>query len=162
MIAPPTEEALDAVVSACGFLAHVFLRKDAGPTAVAALDADLVADWPLARDADTARGVDLLLPNADELRALTGSQEPEGARELLGTVGAVAVTFGLDGAAWVDDDGIVTAPAETVPCVDSTGAGDAFDAGVLAAWLRGDAPRAVLTAGASLGARAVSQVGAQP
>ncbi|EHY88084.1 carbohydrate kinase family protein [Saccharomonospora azurea] len=111
---------------------------------------------------DDVRGVDLLLPNADELRALTGSQEPEGARELLGTVGAVAVTFGLDGAAWVDDDGIVTAPAETVPCVDSTGAGDAFDAGVLAAWLRGDAPRAVLTAGASLGARAVSQVGAQP
>lgn len=61
MIAPPTEEALDAVASACGFLAHVFLRKDAGPTAVAALDAELVADWPLARDADTARGVDLLL-----------------------------------------------------------------------------------------------------
>lgn len=111
---------------------------------------------------DDVRGVDLLLPNADELRALTGSQEPEAARELLDTVGAVAVTFGLDGAAWVDDDGIVTAPAETVPCVDSTGAGDAFDAGVLAAWLRGDAPRAVLTAGASLGARAVSQVGAQP
>ncbi|WP_197319219.1 carbohydrate kinase family protein [Saccharomonospora sp. NB11] len=111
---------------------------------------------------DDVRGVDLLLPNADELRALTGSQDAEAARNLLGTVGAVAVTFGLDGAAWVDGEGVVTAPAEDVPCVDSTGAGDAFDAGVLAAWLRGDAPDVILAAGASLGARAVSRVGAQP
>ncbi|MEY7972830.1 carbohydrate kinase family protein [Saccharomonospora xinjiangensis] len=111
---------------------------------------------------DDVRGVDLLLPNADELRALTGSEEPEAARSLLGTVGAVAVTFGLRGAAWVDGDGIVVAPAEDVPCVDSTGAGDAFDAGVITGWLRGGAPEAILAQGATLGARAVSKVGAQP
>ncbi|WP_298177758.1 sugar kinase [Saccharomonospora sp.] len=108
------------------------------------------------------QGVDLLLPNADELRALTGSQAPEAARRLLDSVGAVAVTFGLEGAAWVDDDGIVTAPAEPVQCVDSTGAGDAFDAGVIIAWLQGESPRAALAHGAALGARAVSRVGAQP
>lgn len=111
---------------------------------------------------DDVRGVDLLLPNADELRALTGSREAEAARELLDTVGAVAVTFGLEGAAWVDGNGIVTAPAEDVPCVDSTGAGDAFDAGVITAWLRGEAPATILAEGASLGARAINRVGAQP
>src|SRR5699024_2388945 len=105
---------------------------------------------------------DLLLPNADELRALTGSADAASARRLLDAVGAVAVTFGLDGAAWIDGSGVVTAPAEPAECVDSTGAGDAFDAGVLTAWLSGEPPRSALVRGAALGARAVSRVGAQP
>ncbi len=108
------------------------------------------------------QGVDLLLPNADELRALTGSSEPEAARQLLDTVGSVAVTFGLEGAAWIDGDGIVTAPAKSVPCVDSTGAGDAFNAGFLTAWLQGASPAVALDHGAELGAKAVSRIGAQP
>jgi sugar/nucleoside kinase (ribokinase family) len=77
-------------------------------------------------------------------------------------VGAVVVTAGLGGASWVDAAGIITAPAEPADCVDSTGAGDAFDAGVLSAWLGGKPVREVLRSGVRLGAQAVTQVGAQP
>ncbi|KAA9158212.1 carbohydrate kinase family protein [Amycolatopsis acidicola] len=108
---------------------------------------------------DDVRGADLLLPNADELRALAGSDGPEA---LLDFVGAVAVTAGMEGARWVDGDGTVSVPAEPADCVDSTGAGDAFDAGVLSARLAGQSTVDALRAGVRLGAKAVGQVGAQP
>ena len=107
-------------------------------------------------------GVDLLLPNADELAALTGSRDPGSATGLLDHVGAVAVTTGPDGASWVDRIGRWDVPAAPADCVDSTGAGDAFDAGLLAAWLRGRPPLEVLRAGVTAGSQAVSRVGAQP
>ena len=108
------------------------------------------------------RGVDVLLPNLDELAVLTGSRAPASATALLDTVGAVAVTTGLAGASWVDRDGIVSVPSAPGDCVDSTGAGDAFDAGLLSALLAGKSPEDCLLAGVRLGAMAVGQVGAQP
>ncbi|MPZ84466.1 MAG: ribokinase [Actinophytocola sp.] len=108
------------------------------------------------------RGVDLLLPNLDELEVLTGSHDPAGASELLAAFGAVAVTTGPAGASWVDRTGIASVPATPGACVDSTGAGDAFDAGVLTTWLAGKSTEDCLLAGVRLGAMAVGQVGAQP
>jgi sugar/nucleoside kinase (ribokinase family) len=107
-------------------------------------------------------GVDLLLPNSEELAALTGSRDPASAAVLLDHVGAVAVTTGPDGASWVDRVGRWDVPAVMATCVDSTGAGDAFDAGLLAAWLRGQPPLEVLRAGVTAGSKAVSHVGGQP
>jgi sugar/nucleoside kinase (ribokinase family) len=107
-------------------------------------------------------GTDLLLPNLDELEVLAGSHEPSAAAGLLDTFGAVAVTTGPTGASWVDPSGIVSVPAAPGSCVDSTGAGDAFDAGLLSAWLAGKSPEESLLAGVRLGALAVGQVGAQP
>lgn len=109
-----------------------------------------------------ARGIDLLLPNTDELAVLTGTGAPESAAALLEFAGAVAVTRGDAGAAWIDRDGVVTVPAEPVECVDSTGAGDAFDAAVIVAWLAGVPPVAVLRAGVAAGTAAVRQFGARP
>jgi sugar/nucleoside kinase (ribokinase family) len=117
---------------------------------------------PIGGFIDLVDGVDLLLPNTDELAALTGSAEPGSATGLLGKVGAIAVTRGAAGACWVDRNGVVAVPAERVECVDSTGAGDAFDAATLIAWLAGAAPEDVLRAGVSAGTKAVQQVGAQP
>lgn len=48
---------LDAAASACAFLAHLLLRPEAGGYVVGSLGPALVADWPLERDADTARGL---------------------------------------------------------------------------------------------------------
>jgi sugar/nucleoside kinase (ribokinase family) len=107
-------------------------------------------------------GVDVLLPNLDELEALTGSRDPSSATKLLDKVGAVAVTTGPDGATWVAKDGVVSVPSAPGDCVDSTGAGDAFDAGLLAALQAGHSPQDCLLAGVRLGTLAVGQVGAQP
>jgi sugar/nucleoside kinase (ribokinase family) len=107
-------------------------------------------------------GVDLLLPNLDELEVLTGSREPAAAAALLDVFGAVAVTTGPAGASWVGRSETVSVPAAPGHCVDSTGAGDAFDAGLLSARLAGKTPRESLLAGVRLGALAVGQVGAQP
>jgi sugar/nucleoside kinase (ribokinase family) len=111
---------------------------------------------------DDVRGVDLLMPNTEELVALTGSADPASAKELLGTVGAVVVTAGLDGASWVDAGGVTSVPAVEADCLDSTGAGDAFDAGVLTGWLAGESTVDVLRHGTRLGALAVGKVGPQP
>ena len=107
-------------------------------------------------------GVDLLLPNTDELAALTGSTEPASATVLLDVAGAVVVTAGPAGASWVDRDGVRTVRGPAVEVVDATGAGDAFDAGLLAAWLAGADPEAALRAGCAAGARAVSRRGGRP
>ncbi|MFJ1764378.1 carbohydrate kinase family protein [Amycolatopsis sp. NPDC088138] len=111
---------------------------------------------------DDVRGVDLLMPNTEELVALTGSADPASAKELLAAVGAVVVTAGLNGASWVDGGGVTSVPAIEADCVDSTGAGDAFDAGVLTGWLAGESTVDVLRHGTRLGALAVGKVGPQP
>ncbi|WP_290057995.1 carbohydrate kinase family protein [Amycolatopsis solani] len=111
---------------------------------------------------DDVRGVDLLMPNTEELVALTGSADPAAAKELLDAVGAVVVTAGLEGASWVDAGGVTSVPAVEAECIDSTGAGDAFDAGVLTGWLAGESTVDVLRHGTRLGALAVGKVGPQP
>ncbi|GAA4527412.1 sugar kinase [Amycolatopsis samaneae] len=151
---------------------YVLLEESSRPAGLAALAAAKRAGLTTSVDPQAAAlitgsflddisGVDLLLPNTGELVALTGSPDPESAKALLDTVGAVAVTAGREGASWVDRDGITTVPAEHADCVNSTGAGDAFDAGVLAAWLAGASTVDVLRAGTRLGARAVTQSGAR-
>jgi len=108
-------------------------------------------------------GVDLLLPNTAELAAFTGSPEPRSAGALLDVARAVVVTAGRAGASWVDGDGVCTVPAVDAPEVaDATGAGDAFDAALLAAWLAGADPEAALRAGCAAGAEAVSLRGGRP
>ncbi len=103
--------------------------------------------------ADVA-GVDLLLPSAGELAALGGPAAP--------AVRAIAVTAGPDGATWIEGATRIQVPAERVPVADSTGAGDAFDAGLLAAWLTGAAPEDALRAGVAAATRAVARLGARP
>ncbi len=105
-------------------------------------------------------GVDLLLPNADEARVLTGEADPERAALALGR--EVVVTLGRDGALWTDGSRVVRAAAQPVDVVDTTGAGDAFAAGLLAARADGAEPEEALAAGCALAARAVTQIGARP
>ncbi|MFL6144067.1 MAG: carbohydrate kinase family protein [Labedaea sp.] len=146
---------VDAGVNALGAARRAGLSTSVDPQA-----ANLIADP--AGFLDLVRGVDLLLPNTTELAALTGSGDPRSAGALLGGVRAVAVTSGAAGASWVDREGVVSVPAEATECVDSTGAGDAFDAGLLAAWLAGGSPRDALRGGVRAGALAAGRAGAWP
>ncbi|MGY1744953.1 carbohydrate kinase family protein [Blastococcus sp. SYSU D00695] len=128
----------------------------AAAAAGATTSLDPASTGPLARYgvdrwlADTA-GVTLLLPNADEARLLTGCADvADAARALAGRHPAVAVTLGADGALWCAGDLLVHRPAPPTTVLDTTGAGDAFTAGLLAAWPAGDAGRAPEAAAAAL------------
>lgn len=113
--------------------------------------------------ADTA-GVTLLLPNADEARLLSGCQDAEdAARSLAGRYPVVAVKLGPDGALWASGDVLVHRAAHPTAVVDTTGAGDAFAAGLLSAWLRvpGLDPVEALDAGLARAAAVVRQLGAR-
>jgi sugar/nucleoside kinase (ribokinase family) len=102
------------------------------------------------------RGSDLLLPNDAELAALGGVDA------VLEAVGTVVVTHGRHGASWYSGSARVSAPAPQVHETDSTGAGDAFNAGLLAAWLSGKTPLAALQAGVLAGTAAAAHLGARP
>ena len=113
---------------------------------------------------DHADGARLLLPNADEAQMLSGERDPEqAAKTLAGRFGEVVVTLGAKGALWTDGRASVRADAIRVEAaLDSTGAGDAFAAGLLAARLEGAAPAEALAAGARLAAEAVARPGGRP
>jgi ribokinase len=110
------------------------------------------------------RGADLLLANEDEAAVLAGGgPADEQARRLTAHVANAVVKRGAAGAVWAARNGPVrSVPAVPVRLVDPTGAGDAFAAGLLTAWSAGAGPEAALAAGAALGARAVTRIGARP
>jgi ribokinase len=109
-------------------------------------------------------GADVLLPNLDEARVLTGADDPEtAAHALTAHVREVVITVGRDGALWTDGTQVVRVDAPAIAEVaDTTGAGDAFAAGWLAARAAGASPHDALTAACALGTRAVSRAGARP
>jgi len=109
-------------------------------------------------------GADWIFANADEAHALTGSADLEQQLRLLGArFTHVVIKRGRLGAVLGGREGVrVALPAQAVPVVDSTGAGDAFAAGLLAAHLAGQDMAAALAAGIAAGARAVQFIGGQP
>jgi ribokinase len=148
-------------------LAALDHAREAGMT----ISVDPASAAPL-RDAGVERvlawiaGADTLLPNHDEASVLTGEDDPERAALALverARAREVVVTLGPEGALWTDGARVVREPAPAgVAVVDTTGAGDAFAAGWLAARRAGAAPPEALRAGCAAGARAVAQVGARP
>ena len=113
---------------------------------------------------DDCEGAQLLLPNASEAHALTGESAPEAAaRTLADRVGEVVVKLGPEGALWTNGEEVLRAAAEPVESViDSTGAGDAFAAGLLHARASGGSTAESLAAACKLAARAVGAPGARP
>jgi len=82
---------------------------------------------------------DWFMPNEDQLRQLTGEADlaPAMAAARAAGVAGVAVTRGADGCSLDWGDGVIDVPAIKVPVIDTTGCGDAFDAGFIAALLTG-------------------------
>jgi 2-dehydro-3-deoxygluconokinase len=81
----------------------------------------------------------IVLVGHAEATVLTGHDDPVTAAEWLAGQGAaiVAVKLGADGALGLRDGERYHGPALAVHVCDPIGAGDAFDAGFLAAWLGG-------------------------
>jgi sugar/nucleoside kinase (ribokinase family) len=108
---------------------------------------------------------DLLLANLAEARTLTSHDGPpvELAQALAEHAPHVVVKLAEQGAVWtVKYAEPVVVPAEPATVVDPTGAGDAFAAGLLDAWLSGADPVGSLRAGTRLGAAAVAVTGGRP
>ncbi|MEV6495491.1 sugar kinase, partial [Actinoplanes sp. NPDC051633] len=118
-------------------LAGVFARARS-----AGLTTSLDTNWDPTQRWDSITEIlahtDVFLPNAAELRAVTG--EPDlavAAGKLLSTGTTVVMKDGARGARAWWPEGSVSAPGRAVDVVDTTGAGDSFNAGFLAARLSG-------------------------
>ncbi|HSJ51007.1 MAG TPA: ribokinase [Actinomycetota bacterium] len=117
-------------------------------------------------DDPTLALVDLLTPNETELGVLAGRPvegEPEieaAARSLLDRgVGVVVVTLGERGALLVQPEGVSAFEARPVRAVDTTGAGDAFNAGLVAGLAAGSPLADAIALGLRAGAFCVTRLG---
>ncbi|WP_440992227.1 carbohydrate kinase family protein [Haloarchaeobius baliensis] len=80
--------------------------------------------------------VDCFVSSEVPLRSYLGCDGREAAAELRERgVTRAALTRGEDGALLLDGDDVVAVPAFRVDAVDTTGAGDAFSAGLVDAWI---------------------------
>ncbi|HVP47691.1 MAG TPA: carbohydrate kinase family protein [Bryobacteraceae bacterium] len=103
---------------------------------------------------------DIFFPNETEALRLTNARNAEhAARKLAGMARIAAVKLGARGAVVCSEGKLFRIPAVKARHVDTTGAGDSFDAGFLACFLKGGSLEASARAGAAAGARAVSAVG---
>lgn len=117
-------------------------------------------DWIFAQ---LEQGLDIVLANEDEIRALfqdDASSYDALARRLAAYGGVAAVKVGKDGA-WVarGDELHRVAPVTVAEVVDTNGAGDAWAAGFLAAHLRGADLAEAGALGSALGAACVRALG---
>ncbi len=120
--------------------------------------------WLLAQ---LAAGLEVVVANEDEIRALfpdlpaTGPDDYAAhARRLAGYGGTAAVKLGKDGA-WLARGAELhrIAPVLVPDAIDTNGAGDAWAAGFLAAWLRGKPLPVCGSAASLLGAETVRHLG---
>lgn len=119
--------------------------------------------YGVARFRAEVAGVDLLLPNAAEALLLTGaSNVPDAAQALAADHATVVVSCGAQGAVWSAGGRHGAVPAVPGPVLDTTGAGDAFSAGVLRARLSGAGVADSAAAGVAVAATAVALRGARP
>ncbi|MFI7637562.1 carbohydrate kinase family protein [Nonomuraea sp. NPDC049400] len=111
-------------------------------------------------------GAKLLFANIEQAKVLTGRDDAEAAAKVLTAwFPQVVIKMNAEGALWYSNGrpDPVRAPAEPVDkIVDGTGAGDAFSAGFLPAWLAGKPPAEALTSGCRLAAKAIMHLGARP
>jgi ribokinase len=113
--------------------------------------------------------VDYLTPNESELRLLLGLRpdDPTGSHDLAlelrrRGVGSVIVTMGAKGALILDEDHDLFVPSPKVDVVDTTGAGDSFNAGFAVALAEGRPLQEAVRWGVSAGALACTRLGVIP
>jgi ribokinase len=143
---------------------YALLREGSRPAALEALSRARAAGMTTSLDLSSAAllspgcfaavSVDLVRANEAEAAALGDSLSAVGAE--------VVVTRGARGARWTDGARVEEVAAEPASVVDTTGAGDAFVAGLLAARVTGAAPRQALAGACHAAAVAVGIPGGRP
>ncbi|MFD1425856.1 ribokinase [Kroppenstedtia sanguinis] len=110
---------------------------------------------------------DVITPNRTELELLSahpaGEENLEAAMQVLleQGVGCVVTTLGEQGAALLSAEGFQQVGAHPVDVVDSTGAGDAFNAGLACALAEGEGLTEAVDFAGQVAALAVTRLGAQ-
>lgn len=105
---------------------------------------------------------DVFLPNAAEASRITGLDDVEAAARALVAAGprVVAVKCGADGAIAVERNGSLTrVPSLVVDPVDTTGAGNSFDAGFIAGFLAARPVQDCLALGVAAGSLSTLGIG---
>lgn len=124
---------------------------------------DVGYDLDLARDPDLPllmAEVDYVMINEDEARLYSRRRSLPQALEFWKTHARhTIVKLGARGSCWISPRGVVEEPAPLLQPVDTTGAGDAFNAGFLAGLLSGLPARRCLRLGNTVGARSTRSVG---
>ena len=115
---------------------------------------------------DALASFDIITPNEGELQTLAASLGlAAGATDVLARqllehgVRDVVVTLGERGALWASAAGVQYFDAYPVRAVDTTGAGDAFNAGLAAALVRGEPMESAIVQGCRAGAFCVTRIG---
>jgi len=108
--------------------------------------------------------IDYIVPNEIEAHMLTGRMTPEEAAAVLlpETRHGVVISLGVQGAMAVDRAALLRFPAHKVKVVDTTGAGDAFRAGLAVEIAEGSSLDDAVRFANACGALACTIMGAEP
>jgi len=140
------------------------MRRSAGkPVGVDPASAEFLREVGAANFLAWTRGASMLFPNGEEAAVLAGTEDPDRQGERLAAhYRLVVIKRGAAGCeAWQGEKRwrVAAPPAKAL---DATGAGDAFVAAFLAAWLRGEKMEASLRRAVAAGAAATQVVGGRP
>lgn len=154
---------LEAGSLPAGLAAVQTARERGCRVAVDAASAAPLAEIGASRFLSWLGGGLLVLANREEAHVLTDRADCiDAVRDLGRRFGEAIVKSGPEGSCWSDGDELIEMPALRTDVVDTTGAGDSYAAGFLAARMRGADVTACLRSGTELAARAIGQVGARP
>lgn len=175
-VAELTEPPLLAAGDRLHLSGYPLLHPGSRTAALAALAMATELDLPISVDAASAAPIrqlggqrfldwlpagSLLLANADELAALS-DDDPAAPASLVARGLTVVVKRGPAGALVASPDTTTQVGTEPVQVLDSTGAGDAFAAGLLAALHRGADLLTAVQAANRTGALALTRLGGRP
>ncbi|SDS00742.1 sugar kinase [Microterricola viridarii] len=123
-------------------LQRILVERAAAITAAVSFDVNYrPALWGIAEAAprllELARAADLVIVGRDEAETLWGTTDAASVRALIPDAAQLVVKDAEFGATQFDAHGASYVPALRVDVVEAVGAGDAFAAGYLAAWLSG-------------------------
>jgi len=125
--------------------------------------AGFIQDFGVKNFLEALAGVDILLPNLEEGRLLSGEDRADLITGFLAErFETVALTMGVEGCAVQSGNLFESVPAISAEVVDPTGAGDAFSAGFLDGLLSSKSLSEAASSGVKLGAKAVTLLGGRP